>query len=64
MSQKILSGTLLLIRDEIPVRVYSLRNLSEHKHIFSQIQNYTGKTKPSSKSVFNFSPEVLALIFS
>lgn len=63
-SQKILSGIPPLIRDEIPVSVCSLRNLSEHKYVFSETENYTGKTKTSSKSVLNFSPKLLALIFS
>lgn len=63
-SPKILSGTLHLIRDEIPVSTHSLGKLPEHKHAFSETENYIGNTEPSSKSVVNFSPELLALIFS
>lgn len=42
----------------------SSHNLPGHKHVLSEIENYIGKTKPSSKSVFNFGPELLALMLS
>lgn len=58
-----------LIRDEIPINfyknifnipvmsVYSLRKLPEQKYVI--LENSTEKTKPSLKSVFIFSAELL-----